>query len=371
MTPIPEKNAQPSTSGAAADAGSQPCDEGLNTAQSETAMSVDISAQLEAALARANESAFAAEVANFELSQIFNNATDGMWILSLDGRIQRVNDTLVKALGKTREALLSMSCREVFPGDACDSGACPMREIKNGARRGVDRVVREVHLPLNGALVPHSLTATPFFGIEGDLLGIVANYRDISEQKQAEAALHEANAQLQELATTDGLTQLLNRRRLDECLNMEWRRLAREKLPLSFIICDVDYFKKYNDRYGHQAGDDCLRAVAAAIRSRVKRPADLVARYGGEEFAVVLPDTGLNGAGSVAGEIREAVQALGIAHEASEVSPWVSLSLGVATRVPGEGFSAEQLMAAADQALYDAKHNGRNQVAVADVGGSG
>ncbi len=367
MTSTREKNSLPKISGGTADGESRLRDNDLDVAPSDSAMTGYMSAQLEEALARANESAFAAEVANFELSQIFNNAADGMWILSLDGRIQRVNDTLVKALETTREDLLSMSCREVFPGDACENDACPMRLINSGVRSGVDRVVREVHLPLDGALVPYLLTATPFFGIEGDLLGIVANYRDISEQKQAEAALQEANVQLQELATTDGLTQLLNRRRLDECLNLEWRRLAREKLPLSFIICDVDYFKKYNDHYGHQAGDECLRAVAAAIRGQVRRPADLVARYGGEEFAIVLPSTDLNGARGVAGDIRTAVQALGIAHEASEISPWVSLSLGVATRVPGEGFSAERLMAAADQALYDAKHNGRNQVAAADV----
>jgi diguanylate cyclase (GGDEF)-like protein/PAS domain S-box-containing protein len=331
----------------------------------------DMSQQLEEALARANESAFAAEVANFELNQIFNYATDGMWILSLDGRVQRVNDTLVNALGIPRDKLLGLTCEEVMPGPDCGGERCPLKQIKIAAGRGKKRLVREVALRVNGSAVPYLLTATPFYGIEGDLVGMVGNYRDISEQKQAEAALYEANAQLQTLATTDGLTQLLNRRRMDEILALAWRRLTREKRPLAFILGDVDYFKKFNDRYGHQAGDDCLKSVAATIRNRVRRPADAAARYGGEEFAVVLPNTALEGALHVAEAIREAVSSLCIPHEDSAVSSCVSMSFGVAAVVPRADLAIAQLVEAADQALYAAKNDGRNRVSAIPLDADG
>lgn len=329
-------------------------------------MTDDMQRQLEEALARANESAFAVEVANFELSQIFNNATDGMCIFSLDGKIQRVNDTLVNTLGCSRKDFLGRLCKEIFPAPQCGGNDCPIRVFKRTLRSGCTRLVRETALPVAGEMVPHLLTITPFFGIDGDLVGIVTNYRDISEQKHAEASIQEANAQLQKLATTDCLTQLLNRRRMDECLDLEWRRLARERLPLAFILCDVDFFKKFNDRYGHQAGDECLKAVAMAIRSQAQRPADLAARYGGEEFGVVLPNTTLDGALFVARDIREAVERLRIAHAESTVSPWVSLSLGVAATVPSEDATIAQLVQAADRALYEAKDGGRNRVVAAN-----
>ena len=328
-------------------------------------MTDDMQRQLEEALARANESAFAAEVANFELSQIFNNATDGMCIFSLDGKIQRVNDTMVNTLGCSQKDLLGHFCREVFSLPQCGGSDCPISVIKRTVRAGWTRLFREIELPVTGETVPHMVTFTPFFGIDGNLVGIVCNYRDISEQKRTEASIQEANAQLQKLATTDGLTQLLNRRRMDECLDVEWRRLTREQLPLAFIICDVDFFKKFNDRYGHQAGDECLKAVAGAIRSQVRRPADLAARYGGEEFGVVLPDTTLKGAMSVACAIRENVESLRIDHAGSTISPWVSLSIGVAAVIPGKDATVAQLVKFADRALYEAKNTGRNRAVAA------
>lgn len=167
---------------------------------------------------------------------------------------------------------------------------------------------------------------------------------------------------MQRLATLDGLTGLPNRRRFDEYLDQEWRRLRREQVPLSLILCDIDFFKLYNDTYGHQAGDTCLISVASAIAQAVKRPADLVARYGGEEFAVILPNTTQNGALQVAEAIRVAVQDLKIVHSHSLVSQYVTLSLGVATMVPDCDTSPEILLKAADEALYQAKALGRDRV---------
>ena len=186
--------------------------------------------------------------------------------------------------------------------------------------------------------------------------------QEIEERKQIEAALFQTNQKLQRLTILDGLTGVANRRRFDQYLTQEWRRMAREKVPLSLILCDVDYFKLYNDTYGHQAGDDCLKQVAQAISRSIKRPADLVARYGGEEFAVILPNTDEDGAICLAEMIREAVKALQIPHRASEVSNRVTLSLGVATVVPLPKTKPSKLIAIADQRLYLAKKQGRDCV---------
>lgn len=173
--------------------------------------------------------------------------------------------------------------------------------------------------------------------------------------------LEDANAQLRRLANLDGLTQTANRRRFDEYLDQQWRYVGRDEQPLSLIMCDVDFFKKYNDTYGHQSGDDCLRRVAAAIREVANRPIDLVARYGGEEFAVVLPNTSLLNAINLADKIRLAVTALKIAHIKSAVSPYVTLSLGVSSTLPNTDSQPATLIATADEALYQAKKAGRNR----------
>lgn len=185
-------------------------------------------------------------------------------------------------------------------------------------------------------------------------------------QKVAEqaAALQQANQKLKRLADLDGLTQVANRRRFDEYLKREWQRLRRERAPLSLILCDVDYFKQYNDRYGHLAGDNCLKQVALAIERTLKRPADLVARYGGEEFAIILPNTELAGAVELAEMTRLEVQKLRIAHVRSQSSQYVTISIGVSSQIPDPINTPQSLVAAADRALYKAKKNGRNRCCV-------
>lgn len=164
------------------------------------------------------------------------------------------------------------------------------------------------------------------------------------------------------LATRDSLTQLANRRKLDEYLAHEWMRTGREQLPLSLILCDIDYFKPYNDSYGHPLGDEALKKVAHAIARVVTRSSDLVARYGGEEFAIVLPNTPEAGAKLVAERIRQEVEKLQIPHEFSSVSCYVTISLGIATIYPTLDVSLNHLLATADKALYKAKKHGRNCV---------
>ncbi|MEG4571678.1 diguanylate cyclase [Microcoleus sp. N3A4] len=191
---------------------------------------------------------------------------------------------------------------------------------------------------------------------------LAALNRQLQEQKRQ---LETVNRALQYLATYDSLTEVRNRHSFNEYLDTEWRRLAREQAPLSLVMCDIDYFKLYNDTYGHQAGDECLREVAAVLQNSVKRSADLVARYGGEEFAVVLPNTDIEGAACVAEMIGQKVRDLQIVHAKSAVSEYVTLSLGVACCIPAPMSQPGTLIAIADEALYRAKKAGRDRVSVA------
>jgi diguanylate cyclase (GGDEF)-like protein len=184
--------------------------------------------------------------------------------------------------------------------------------------------------------------------------------QEIEQRKQTEAQLAQANDTLRRLANLDALTQVANRYRFDDYLDQTWKRLQREQLPLSLVLCDVDYFKNFNDRYGHQVGDDCLRQVAQAIEQGTKRPADLVARYGGEEFAVILPTTTLEGAQRLCANMRTHIQKLQIPHETSQVSSVVTVSFGLVNAVPAAEITPQLLIQAADKALYRAKSQGRD-----------
>jgi diguanylate cyclase (GGDEF)-like protein len=167
---------------------------------------------------------------------------------------------------------------------------------------------------------------------------------------------------LERLALLDGLTGIANRRKFDLQLSHELRRVARSELPLSVIMADLDYFKNYNDHLGHGAGDDCLRATARALSLCLKRPSDLAARYGGEEFSVVLPETDLQGALSVAEAIRNSVEKLHIKHPASPVGDYVTMSLGAAAVIPKQKTEPAEILAVADSQLYKSKQKGRNRV---------
>lgn len=187
------------------------------------------------------------------------------------------------------------------------------------------------------------------------------------ELAKANQELQRANQELQRLAISDGLTQIANRRRFDQYLEQEWQRLSREQIPLSLLLCDVDFFKAYNDTYGHQAGDHCLQQIAQALSLAATRPADLVARYGGEEMAVVLPHTPISGALQVADDIRQRIRALEIVHAKSDINHYITLSIGIAGGIPSPQGSPEALIAAADQALYQAKAGGRDTVVIANL----
>ncbi|WP_414550366.1 diguanylate cyclase domain-containing protein [Anabaena sp. CCY 0017] len=182
------------------------------------------------------------------------------------------------------------------------------------------------------------------------------------EQSQLQKQLEFAHQELQRLVTIDQLTQVYNRRRFDEYLAQEWQRMAREQVPISLILGDIDYFKLYNDTYGHQLGDRCLQQVAQCINNSIKRPADLVARYGGEEFSVILPNTDMEGAMILAEIICSSVRKMDIPHSSSPVSPVVTISAGVATLIPKPNSDYQEVILLADKALYQAKMAGRDRI---------
>lgn len=189
----------------------------------------------------------------------------------------------------------------------------------------------------------------------------------ILELKEAQTQLKERNEQLKLLSSLDGLTHIHNRRRFDEVLQSEWQRAMRSREPLCLIMLDVDYFKAYNDHYGHPAGDFCLQRIAKALASVLKRPMDIVARYGGEEFCAILPGTDAEGGAKVAENLRRVVEQLGMEHAESAQLGYVTVSLGISAIVPCLETYSTDLVKAADKALYRAKSLGRNRCEVGHV----
>jgi diguanylate cyclase (GGDEF)-like protein len=183
--------------------------------------------------------------------------------------------------------------------------------------------------------------------------------------------LDATNRELRRLSSTDWLTGIANRRQFDETFSREWRRSVRTGKPIALVLCDIDFFKQYNDGYGHQAGDECLRAVAHCLEEAVRRPGDRVTRFGGEEFAVVLPETDSTGAAAMAEKMRAAVEALGMAHVGSEVARVVTVTAGVASMTPRSSDRQTDLVQWADAALYDGKRAGRNRVVTYALPASG
>jgi diguanylate cyclase (GGDEF)-like protein len=263
------------------------------------------------------------------------------------------------------EKVVGRKCHDLLKKACGDRDRCPMRQIVSGERM----VEQEKNLTFSGKTIPFMITSTPLSSLDASTIGLVETFTDITERKNAEAKLQlanreleAANRELERLATEDGLTALSNRRHFDACLGKEWRRLARENEPISLIMTDVDFFKRYNDYYGHQAGDACLKSVAEVVQKRMRRAGDLCARYGGEEFAVILPATDLEGGMHVAEMIRQDLARLRIPHGNSSVAPYVTLCCGVASIIPKAQVNPQILIEKADQALYRAKLEGRNRV---------
>ena len=208
--------------------------------------------------------------------------------------------------------------------------------------------------------------ALAFGAYQGRIRQLAARERLLgSLVKERTRELEQANQMLARFSYLDAVTGIANRRNFDDGLELEWRRLNREPGPLSLVMIDIDHFKAFNDTYGHQKGDECLKVVAQTLRHALHRPGDLCARYGGEEFGVILPGTDAEGALGVAEALRQAVEGLAVPHSGSSVGPVVTISVGAATVIPQEGGSGQALIEAADKALYRSKHTGRNRTTLA------
>ncbi|MBY0464226.1 MAG: GGDEF domain-containing protein, partial [Burkholderiales bacterium] len=264
------------------------------------------------------------------------------------------NDRFAELTGSEARHLAGQSVSHVFQQWATLGLAADCHE----AMLGTGKAERELALHVNGQQRWYALHtgAVP--------LGCVMRLADITAAKEQALALQAENQRLALWANLDGLTGLANRRALDTYLADELLRAQRHQLPLCVALCDIDYFKAYNDVYGHLKGDDCIRAVTKLLTQAALRPTDMVARYGGEEFVLVMPHTTLAGAIEVVSKVRELMANAAIEHEASQVGPFVTLSFGVAVMSPDTTPNATDLLAQADQALYQAKRGGRDQIVI-------
>jgi diguanylate cyclase (GGDEF)-like protein/hemerythrin-like metal-binding protein/PAS domain S-box-containing protein len=271
------------------------------------------------------------------------------------------NESYWNTFGSLPENQESIKCYDHRPGNLCHTEHCTLN-------RTMERMITFTHecsKEVNGVIKHFIITSKPIFNSKGKITGCVGSYQNITNRKKIEEELKEANQQLETLSITDGLTGIANRRQFDKLLEQEYSRHARSGAELSLIMLDIDFFKLFNDCYGHVDGDKCLQEVAKVIANRVARKVDLAARYGGEEFVCILPETCSNDATTIAEWIQQDMKSLAIPHKESKVADYVTASFGVLTaKCPVDG-SAIDLVIQVDELLYKAKASGRDQIKIA------
>lgn len=297
-----------------------------------------------------------------------DNSSDAIVCISLDGMRRYVSPTFTVLTGWSAEEVLPPCAAEIIHPDDRPHVAAMIPRLVAGAAQAT---ICFRYICKDGSLLWVETRARLLQCDDGEMQ-IISNVRDITDRRAAEDRVAMLNRELAEQASTDGLTGVANRRRFDEVLLQEWQRARQEGMPLSLLMIDVDRFKLFNDRYGHQRGDECLRAVAAAAAQTARGPSALTARYGGEEFVVLLPCLDAVAAAALAGRVLAATRALDIEHEDNAATGVVTVSIGAATMIPWTGSDAggggTALVAAADAALYEAKRGGRDcAVTQADI----
>jgi len=300
--------------------------------------------------------ALAAKEANFRL--LAEGSSDMVTRIGLDEQIYYASPSSVRIVGWRPEQLVGTpALAGVNPEDLVRVEET-VAALKRGDTEEARIAFRTRHREKSEIWVESTLRVTRT--VSGKVDGVVAITRDVTQQKDMEE-------KLETLATEDGLTGLANRRRFDERLLEEWGRAQRENTPLALLMLDLDHFKMFNDEYGHQAGDECLRAIAGILRVEAKRTADLAARYGGEEFAMLLPNTDAKGCAQIAEKILGEIRRAGMAHRLNLPSGRVTASIGGAVFRTGADRSAGRasLIEAADRALYGAKRSGRDRLVMA------
>ena len=291
-----------------------------------------------------------------QLQEITDSIDAGIAYVDSERKYRFVNRFYEQRFNRSRETMIGKYVWQVVGQETYEN----VKNLINKVLQGESQQL-EFYITYDTGITAYiQCFLTPAFDDSDKVIGYYLVLFDITERKNLEESLKEANEELYRLATIDTLTKVANRRRFDEYISQEWRRLWRTTDPLSLILFDVDYFKKYNDCYGHPQGDKCLTQIAKIAKIAVKRSSDFVARYGGEEFAVILSNTNQLGAMVVAERIRQKIKEAAIPHEGSKISSIVSISLGVACMIPSLEESPDTLINLADQALYQAKNQGRD-----------
>ncbi|OEE76881.1 diguanylate cyclase [Enterovibrio norvegicus FF-162] len=296
------------------------------------------------------------------LTSIFKASVDPIGIYNKDYEFLGGNAAFAEAMGAMHDDLEGEHAADLMdPEILAQHQKIDHPVLDNGETIKYEDLV----MKRDGSQVWYELTKTQFSDPTDETIGVLVIARDVTARKATQQELADAIMELEELSFVDGLTKVANRRSFDEQLVKMWQSHIREQEPLSLILCDIDYFKPYNDNYGHQQGDEALRRVAQVFQSVIRRPLDAVARYGGEEFAILLPSTTEQGALVVAENISHELTLAGIPHAFSAVSEALTLSQGVATLRPQAGQDYGDLVSMADRALYRAKNAGRDQIASA------
>ncbi|NOH80621.1 diguanylate cyclase [Vibrio sp. RE86] len=296
------------------------------------------------------------------LQNILESSPDSIGIFNENMVYQACNLPFVAALGiSSVDELIGKRLQDLLPNETYSRLSETDNKVLHEGKslRYIDRVVSS-----NGQFIWYDVVKSPFRDPASGTNGVLIMARDVSERYLAEQKLEEANQELERLSFIDSLTQISNRRRFDEQLDTLWHVHTREKQPLTVMLCDIDYFKGYNDFYGHQRGDEALIKVAQVFKKVLPRSSDCVARYGGEEFAFILPNTTAEGAKKVAERIHQGIAELGLEHHVSEISERLTASIGLVALTPQPLDNSESIVALADSALYQAKANGRNQTCV-------
>lgn len=294
-----------------------------------------------------------------KLSSAVEQSASLVAITDISGDIEYVNPSFCALTGYSSNEVIGQNPRIL------QSGQMPKefyRELWETIASGREWQGEFHNKKKNGELFWTFVTISPIKNDRGEITHYSCVQEDITERKRAQEVLEESNRKLEALSITDGLTGIANRRRFDDVLAQEHARHARSGAELSLILFDIDYFKLFNDSYGHVMGDECLRQVAGVAKECMARPADLAARYGGEEFSCILPETDSYGAVVIAEKIRSGILALAIPHKGSNVAEYVSASFGVVTVRCSTNESAVDMVAKVDKLLYHAKSSGRNRV---------
>ncbi len=301
------------------------------------------------------------------LLTLSDNMGQGVYATDTEGNLTYLNREAEKILGWKHDEALHKNAHDLFHVDdsSHEQGCFILNAIIEGAT-----CQQELAFFRNRTReeFPVELTCTPIY-TEGEILGTITLFHDITQRLEnqqelvdAKTQLEQANCHLNELARVDALTGIANRREFDQTLSSLWKSSYRKKERLGILMIDIDHFKAYNDQYGHQKGDDCLKQVAQAICQSCMRPDDFVARYGGEEFIVLLPQTAHDDAVYVARRIQQKIAGKAIDHPKSPTKAVITLSIGVCSMVPHDLSSEQQFIDCADRRLYVAKNSGRNQI---------